>query len=94
MAWKNFGAMAPLALHLLGDDLQKTGSTLLVALAVPKDPTTLDDLRFASGCEIQTVLALEDEIIAALNRYSRDDWMPDRDRISAFPHPFLTTSGR
>ena len=57
--------------------LQKTGSTLLVALAVPKDLSTLDDLRFASGCEIQTVLALEDEIIAALNRYYRDDWMPD-----------------
>ena len=57
--------------------LQKTGSTLLVALAVPKDLATLDDLRFASGCEIQTALALEDEIIVALNRYYRDDWMPD-----------------
>jgi type IV pilus assembly protein PilB len=57
--------------------LQKTGTTLLVALAVPKDLTALDDLRFASGCEIQTVLALEDEIIGALNRYYRDEWMPD-----------------
>ena len=57
--------------------LQKTGTTLVVALAVPKDLTALDDLRFASGCEIQTVLALEDEIIAALNRYYRDEWMPD-----------------
>src|SRR5205823_1721727 len=34
-------------------------------------------LRFASGCEIHTVLALEDEIIAALNRYYRDEWLPD-----------------
>jgi len=57
--------------------LQKTGTTLLVALAVPKDLAALDDLRFASGCEIQTVLALEDEIIGALNRYYRDEWMPD-----------------
>ena len=57
--------------------LQKTGTTLLVALAVPKDLTALDDLRFASGCEIHTVLALEDEIVAALNRYYRDEWMPD-----------------
>jgi type IV pilus assembly protein PilB len=57
--------------------LQKSGTTLVVALAVPKDLTALDDLRFASGCEIQTVLALEDEIIAALNRYYCDEWMPD-----------------
>ena len=57
--------------------LQRTGATLLVALAVPKDLAALDDLRFASGCEIHTVLALEDEIISALNRYYRDEWMPD-----------------
>jgi type IV pilus assembly protein PilB len=57
--------------------LQKTGTTLLVALAMPKDLAALDDLRFASGCEIHTVLALEDEIIGALNRYYRDEWMPD-----------------
>ncbi|OFW05317.1 MAG: hypothetical protein A3H96_07635 [Acidobacteria bacterium RIFCSPLOWO2_02_FULL_67_36] len=57
--------------------LQKTGSVLLVALAVPKDLAALDDLRFASGCEIQTALALEDEILAALNRYYRDEWLPD-----------------
>lgn len=57
--------------------LQKTGTALLVALAMPKDLAALDDLRFASGCEIHTVLALEDEIVAALNRYYRDEWMPD-----------------
>jgi type IV pilus assembly protein PilB len=57
--------------------LQKTGTMLLVALAMPKDLAALDDLRFASGCEIQTVLALEDEILAALNRYYRDEWLPD-----------------
>jgi len=57
--------------------LQKTGTTLVVALAMPKDLAALDDLRFASGCEIQTVLALEDEIVTALNRYYRDEWLPD-----------------
>ena len=57
--------------------LQRTGSTLVVALPMPKDLAALDDLRFASGCEIQTVLALEDEIVAALNRYYGDDWLPD-----------------
>ncbi|MBI2220790.1 MAG: Flp pilus assembly complex ATPase component TadA [Acidobacteria bacterium] len=57
--------------------LRKTGSTLVVALPTPKDLTALDDLRFASGCEIHTVLALEDEIVAALNRYYRDEWLPD-----------------
>jgi type IV pilus assembly protein PilB len=63
--------------------LQKTGTTLVVALAMPKDLAALDDLRFASGCEIQTVLALEDEIIAALNRYYRDEWMPDVSQADA-----------
>jgi type IV pilus assembly protein PilB len=57
--------------------LQKVGTTLVVALATPKDLVALDDLRFASGCEIQTVLALEDEIVAALDRYYRDEWLPD-----------------
>ena len=57
--------------------LQKVGTTLLVALPMPKDLAALDDLRFASGCEIQTVLALEDEILAALNRYYCDEWLPD-----------------
>jgi type IV pilus assembly protein PilB len=56
--------------------LQKVGTTLVVALASPKDLTALDDLRFASGCQIQTVLALEDEIEAALDQYYRDEWVP------------------
>jgi type IV pilus assembly protein PilB len=58
--------------------LQKIGTTLLVALASPKDLNALDDIRFAAGCEVQTVLALEDEIVSALNRYYRDEWLlPD-----------------
>jgi type IV pilus assembly protein PilB len=62
--------------------VKKTGTTLLVALPMPKDLAALDDLRFASGCEIQTVLALEDEILAALNRYYRDEWLPDMGTVS------------
>ena len=58
--------------------IQKVGSTLIVALASPKDLNALDDIRFAAGCEVQTVLALEDEIVSALNRYYRDEWLlPD-----------------
>ena len=57
--------------------LQRIGSaTLVVALASPKDLTALDDLRFACGCEIQTVLALEHEIVSAIDRYYRDEWVP------------------
>jgi hypothetical protein len=48
--------------------LQKVGTTLMVALASPKNLSALDDLRFACGCEIQTVLALEDEIVSAIDR--------------------------
>ena len=55
--------------------LERIGSTLVVALASPKDLTALDDIRFASGCEVHTVLALEEEILSALNRYYRDEWL-------------------
>jgi type IV pilus assembly protein PilB len=47
-----------------------------VALASPKDLIALDDLRFASGCEVQTVLALEEEILTAIDRYYGDEWLP------------------
>lgn len=58
--------------------LQKVGTTLIVALASPKDLNALDDIRFAAGCEVQIVLALEEEIVSALNRYYRDEWLlPD-----------------
>ena len=49
--------------------LLKVGRTLKVAIATPKDLNALDDLRFASGCRIETVIALEDEIHEAFNRY-------------------------
>ena len=49
--------------------LLRVGTTLVVAIASPKDLHALDDLRFASGCGIQTMVALEVEILAALDRY-------------------------
>ncbi len=57
--------------------IARVGQALVVAIATPKDMIALDDLRFASGCEIQTVLALEDEITAAIDRYYRDEWLPN-----------------
>ena len=49
--------------------LQKIGTMLHVAIANPKDLDALDDIRFASGCNIQTHVALEDEIPTALDRF-------------------------
>src|SRR5947209_5390150 len=49
--------------------LQKVGQMLQVAIAVPNTLVALDDPRFASGCQIQTSVALEDEIEAAVNRF-------------------------
>ncbi|HEV3139490.1 MAG TPA: GspE/PulE family protein [Vicinamibacterales bacterium] len=49
--------------------LQKIGTMLHVAIANPKDLDALDDIRFASGCQIQTHVALEDEIPGALDRF-------------------------
>ena len=49
--------------------LERVGRTLKVAIAAPKDLTALDDIRFASGCRVETVIALEDEIREALDRY-------------------------
>src|SRR2546421_9826063 len=49
--------------------LQKIGQILQVAIAVPTDLIALDELRFASGCQIQTLVALEDEIADAIDRF-------------------------
>jgi type IV pilus assembly protein PilB len=46
--------------------LLKVGSTLVVATANPRDLKALDDLRFAAGCDVQTMIALESEIEQAL----------------------------
>jgi type IV pilus assembly protein PilB len=67
------GAVAALPEKLarkhLAVPLQKIGVMLQVAIASPNDLTALDDLRFASGCQIQTFVALEDEIGAAIDRF-------------------------
>lgn len=52
--------------------LQKVGVLLQVAIARPNDLAALDDLRFASGCQIQTFVALESEISEALDRFYAD----------------------
>src|SRR5882672_1806293 len=49
--------------------LQRVGHLLHVAIAKPNDLATLDDLRFACGCQIQTFVALESEIATALDRF-------------------------
>ena len=59
----------------------KTGSTLVVATANPRDLQALDDLRFAAGCEIQTMIALESEIQQALEIVLRQPVQHRRLRI-------------
>ena len=56
--------------------LLKVGSTLVVAIASPKDLHALDDLRFASGCGIQMMVAMETEIQAALDKYYGNTFGP------------------
>jgi type IV pilus assembly protein PilB len=56
--------------------ISKVGTTLTVAVATPQDLEGLDNLRFASGCEIHTVVALEDEIASAIDRYYQTDGIP------------------
>jgi type IV pilus assembly protein PilB len=48
--------------------LLKTGTSLVVATANPRDLEALDDLRFAAGCAIQAMVALEAEIEAAIDK--------------------------
>jgi type IV pilus assembly protein PilB len=56
--------------------IEKIGTTLTVALAAPADLEMIDDLRFASGCEIRTLVAMEDEITGALDRYYAPEGIP------------------
>jgi type IV pilus assembly protein PilB len=63
--------------------LQRVGTMLHIAIANPKDLDALDDIRFASGCQIQTHVALEDEIAAALDRfYSQTNALEDASQAS------------
>jgi type IV pilus assembly protein PilB len=47
----------------------KLGSTLVVATADPRDLHALDDLKFAAGCQVSTMIALESEIREALEAF-------------------------
>jgi type IV pilus assembly protein PilB len=49
--------------------LGKTGTILHIAIASPNDLSALDDIRFASGCQIQVSVALESEIASAIDRF-------------------------
>ena len=74
-----------------GVSADKVGTTLTVAVASPPDIDTLDDFRFASGCEIRTVVALEDEIATALDRYYAS---ATAFRISSSSRPRRSSSNR
>ena len=56
--------------------INKIGTTLVVAMGTPKNLIALDDLRIASRCEIQAVLALEDEITVAIDDHYPQQRMP------------------
>jgi len=59
--------------------LLKVGSTLIIATANPRDLQALDDLRFAAGCEVQTMIALESEIEQALATFYGNPFASDAD---------------
>jgi type IV pilus assembly protein PilB len=59
--------------------LLKVGSTLMIATANPRDLQALDDLRFAAGCEVQTMIALESEIEQALATFYGNPFATDAD---------------
>jgi type IV pilus assembly protein PilB len=67
--------------------LQKVGQVLQIAIAVPNDLQALDDLRFASGCQIQTFVALEDEIAAAVDRFYGGALLVAVPDVAASAHP-------
>lgn len=61
----------------------KVGSTMIVATANPRDLQALDDLRFAAGCEIQTMIALESEIQKALESFYGNPFQHDDSESSS-----------
>jgi type IV pilus assembly protein PilB len=65
--------------------LQKVGQVLQIAIAAPKDLEALDDLRFASGCQIETLVALEDEIASAIDRFYGGPLMTATPAVTASP---------
>jgi len=54
------------------------GDKLLVAMADPMDFYAIDDLRLATGFQIETAIASKDDILRAINKYYEiDDSMSD-----------------
>ncbi|MFX8106704.1 hypothetical protein ABTK92_20770, partial [Acinetobacter baumannii] len=53
----------------LGSD----GSRMAVALANPLDVFLIDELRAATGLEIQPLIAVEDDLMKALNTHFKTD---------------------
>ncbi|WP_445490107.1 GspE/PulE family protein [Niallia sp. 03133] len=49
--------------------LKKDGDKLFVAMADPMDFYTIDDLRLATGFQIETAIATKDDILRAINKY-------------------------
>ncbi|MDF2945863.1 MAG: type secretion system protein [Bacillales bacterium] len=49
--------------------LKKEGDKLFVAMADPMDFFAIDDLRLATGFQIETAIATKDDIIKAINKY-------------------------
>ncbi|KZZ86112.1 type II secretion system protein GspE [Bacillus sp. SJS] len=64
--------------------LKKDGDKLFVAMADPMDFYTVDDLRLATGFQIQTAIASKDDLNKAIAKfYESDDSMSDfMDQIS------------
>jgi type IV pilus assembly protein PilB len=49
--------------------LKKEGDKLFVAMADPMDFFAIDDLRLATGFQIETAIATKDDILRAINKY-------------------------
>jgi type IV pilus assembly protein PilB len=60
------------AIHLKALPLFKVGSTLTVAMAEPQSLPTIDRLSLLTGCEINPVLALENNILEFQEKYLGD----------------------
>lgn len=49
--------------------LKKEGDKLFIAMADPMDYFAIDDLRLATGFQIETAIATKDDILRAINKY-------------------------
>ncbi len=69
--------------------LKKEGNKLFVAMADPMDFYTIEDLRLATGFQIDTAIATKDDILRSINKYydtddsfeELKDGAPEREKI-------------